>query len=155
MPRARERISSSAASTSSPKPRSTAAVSPSVEPLRGELELDPQRDEPLLRTVVQVALDPAALVVRRGLDARARLAHLLQQRRRLGREAVVVQRHQRVRRRGGDEGRVLASAASWTIVRDEAITVANLGQAAPGRDGRPLDAVAVRVGPAVSSPSER
>ena len=31
---------------------------------RGEAELDPERDEPLLRAVVQVALDPRALLLR-------------------------------------------------------------------------------------------
>ena len=46
-----------------------------------ELELDAQRDEPLLGAVVQVALDPAALLVGRRLDPRTRLAHLVQERR--------------------------------------------------------------------------
>ena len=40
--------------------------------LLGELEPDPQRDEPLLAAVVQVALDPPALVVGRGEDPRPR-----------------------------------------------------------------------------------
>ena len=38
--------------------------------LLGELEADAQRDEPLLPPVVEVALDPAALVVGRREDAR-------------------------------------------------------------------------------------
>ena len=38
----------------------------------GELEPDPQRDQPLLAAVVEVALDPPALVVGRREDPRAR-----------------------------------------------------------------------------------
>ena len=43
-----------------------------------ELELDPERDEPLLRAVVQVPLQAPPLVVGRRQDPRARLAHLAQ-----------------------------------------------------------------------------
>ena len=46
--------------------------------LLGELELDPQRDQPLLRAVVQVALEAPPLAVGRRQDPRARLAHLAQ-----------------------------------------------------------------------------
>jgi hypothetical protein len=60
------------------------------EALGGQLELDPQRNQPLLRAVVQVALDAAPLVVRAGLDARARLADLFEQEGGLGAEATGV-----------------------------------------------------------------
>ena len=39
-----------------------------------DAQLDAQRDEPLLRAVVEIALDPSPLVVGAGGDARARLA---------------------------------------------------------------------------------
>ena len=73
-----------------------------------QLELDAQRDEPLLGAVVEVALDPAALVVGGRLDARARVADLAQERARLRRQPLVVERHERVRRRGRDERVVVA-----------------------------------------------
>ena len=40
------------------------------QPPLGEAELHGERDQPLLRTVVQIALQPAALRVGRGDDAR-------------------------------------------------------------------------------------
>ena len=46
--------------------------------LLGEREPDPQRDQPLLRAVVQVALDPRALEVRRRGDPLARALELRQ-----------------------------------------------------------------------------
>ena len=48
-----------------------------VEQLAGEPELHRERDEVLLRAVVQVALDLAARLVGRGDDARTRGAQLL------------------------------------------------------------------------------
>ena len=63
------------------------------DPLGRELELDPQRDEPLLRPVVQVALDPPPLVVGAALVPRPRLAHLAQQRGRLHGQPMVLERH--------------------------------------------------------------
>ena len=62
-------------------------------------ELERQRHEPLLRAVMEIALDPAALLVRRGDDARPRLLHRLELRPDLGMEARV---HEREARRGGD-----------------------------------------------------
>src|SRR5918994_4096794 len=40
------------------------------DPLGGQLELDPERDEPLLGPVMKVLLDSPALLVRRALNAR-------------------------------------------------------------------------------------
>ena len=50
---------------------------PRPTPLRAP-ELERERDQPLLRAVVQVALDPTPLLVGRGDDPRARLLHLLE-----------------------------------------------------------------------------
>ena len=80
-----------------------AAMVAAVDALGGELELDPQRHEALLGAVVQVALDPAALVVGAGLDARARLAHLVEQHRGFLAEPAVVEREHGVRPCGVDE----------------------------------------------------
>ena len=87
----------------------------------GELELDPERDEPLLGAVVQVALDPAPLLLRAGREAGARELELAQRRLGLGREPLVLEHD------GGhrDAGRTSSGRArrpsSWTIA---AITVA-------------------------------
>jgi hypothetical protein len=48
-----------------------------LEPLLGEAERDGHRDHPLLRTVVQVALDPPPLGVGRREDALARAAQVV------------------------------------------------------------------------------
>ena len=58
---------------------------------RGEAERDGESDETLLRAVVQVALDPAALGIRRGHDATPRRAHLRQLRAHLRREPLVLE----------------------------------------------------------------
>ena len=76
-----------------------------------------ERDEPLLRAVVEVALEPAALVVGRPATIRAReLAQLLDLRPQLSVEPLVLERE---RRRGADRPDQLrsarSSAASWTI----------------------------------------
>ena len=114
-----------------------------------ELELDAQRDEALLRAVVQVALDPAALLVGRRLDPRARLAHLVQQAARLRGQPLVVQRHQRVRGGGGDERVVVAQPGVVHDRRHAVAVVLDRGQPAARRDGRRHERAAVRVDPAV------
>ena len=62
-------------------------------------ELERQRHEALLRAVMEISLDPPALLVRRGDDARARLLDGVELRPDLGMEAGV---HEREARRGGD-----------------------------------------------------
>ena len=62
--------------------------------LAGELQLDPERHEPLLRAVVQVALDAPAFEVRGRHDPPARLAQLPQRRAKLRLEALVLERHE-------------------------------------------------------------
>ena len=77
IPRTRSRISASArracsrASTTSP----FAASGSVVDPVRREAEVDREHDEPLLRAVVEVALDPAELA---RLDVEDGLAALLE-----------------------------------------------------------------------------
>ncbi len=77
-PAASERSSSSTPSTSSTSrwSISRAPCGARGHHLLGELQADAQRDEALLAPVVQVALDPAALLVGRGQDACARRAQL-------------------------------------------------------------------------------
>ena len=62
-------------------------------------ELERQRHQPLLCAVVEVALDPAPLLVGRGGDAGTRLLDGVELRSNLGMEARI---HEREARRGGD-----------------------------------------------------
>ena len=75
-----------------------------------------ERDEPLLGAVVEVALEPAPLVVAGLDDARARGAQLLEPGAQLGLQPLVLERE---RGRRADRARPArgssASAASWTI----------------------------------------
>ena len=79
MPRARSRSSFSASWASSPAWRTSSAApgSPASDALLGHAQVQRERHEPLLRAVVQVALDPPPLGVRRGDDARARVLELV------------------------------------------------------------------------------
>ena len=68
-----------------------AALGIAPDDLLGQLELDPQRDEPLLGAVVQVALDPAPLVLGAGRDAGARELQLAHRRLGLGGQPLVLE----------------------------------------------------------------
>ena len=94
-PRASSRSSSTAtwsSSTASASSRVELGVGAAAEPALRAPELERERDEALLRAVVDVALDPAALVVGGRDDARARLLHLLELGAELGVEARVLER---------------------------------------------------------------
>jgi hypothetical protein len=65
------RSSSIATSTSVPRALEHLALLRPVELLAGQREVEPQGDEPLLRAVVEVALDPPPLGVAGLEDARA------------------------------------------------------------------------------------
>ena len=71
-------------------------------------QLKRQRDQPLLRAVVEIALDPAPRLVARSDDSRPRLLNLQQLRPCLGLQARVLQCE--VRRRAGrlEEPRLLS-----------------------------------------------
>jgi len=69
-------------------------------PALGNAELEGQRNQPLLGAVMQIALDPAPLVVRRRDDTPARLLHLLKLRPHLRLEAGILEREP-----GGGTGR--------------------------------------------------
>ena len=71
------------------------------------------RDEPLLRAVMEVAAETAALAVARLDDPRARVAQRLDLRAQLDLEALVLQRQRGAPSRR-PAARVLASAAAWT-----------------------------------------
>ena len=66
-----------------------------------------QRHEPLLRAVVEVALDPAALGVGRGDDPAAGRAHLRELRAHLGRQALVLEHERGGGANGFDERRLV------------------------------------------------
>ena len=70
-----------------------AALGIPPDDLLRQLELDPQRDEPLLGAVVQVALDPAPLVLGAGRDAGARELELAHRRLGLGGQPLVLEHH--------------------------------------------------------------
>ena len=88
-PRSRRRAPASA--------RSRAGTSGCFEPREAKRERE--RDEPLLRAVVEVALEPPPLGVARLDDARPRRAQLLELRAHLGLQALVLEREPG---RGGD-----------------------------------------------------
>ena len=83
-----------------------------VDALGRQLEPDAHGDQPLLCPVVQVSLDPAALVVGRGLDARTRVLHLVQQGGGLQTQAMVVDRQLRVCHRRVDKRTLVTHASS-------------------------------------------
>ena len=93
MPRASSRSSLVAcASSSMLASSSSAAAAGSASSLpRARLQVERQRDQPLLRAVVQVALEPAARGVAGLDDARARGAQLLDAGAQLGVEALVLE----------------------------------------------------------------
>ena len=74
-----------------------------VQRLVGELEADPRADDALLDPVVEVALDPLALGVRRLDQALARGGQLDHRGRQVGLETMVLVGDQRRRPRRTDE----------------------------------------------------
>ena len=72
-----------------------------------EPERDGERDEPLLRAVVEVALDPPPLGVGRGDDPGPRRPHLGELRAHLGRQALVLEHEPRRRAHGLHERRLV------------------------------------------------
>ena len=117
-----------------------------------QLELDPECDQALLGAVVQVVLDPPPLLLGRAAGAQARLAHLAQEPVGLRREALALERHQRVGRRGRGERRVLAERR---IVEDRGDTLAaveDLRQRLLGRRLRHRDLLAGDIDPVVARP---
>ena len=71
---------------------SSAAAGSSPDPVLQQPQLQRDRHEPLLRAVVQVALEPAALRVAGGDDPLARCLQLVEPRVGLGEEALVLER---------------------------------------------------------------
>ncbi len=84
-----------------------------AEPQLRRAQLERERDEALLGAVVDVPLDPAALLVPGGDDSRARLLHLRELRAELGREARVLERQAGGHARRVEEPRVVAQA--WVV----------------------------------------
>ena len=97
MPRASARSSARASTTSaSASARSSSTDVPSVgEPSAGELEREPDPEQALLRSVVEVALDAPPLGVARLDDPRAGGAHLGELGAQLGLQARVLEREAR------------------------------------------------------------
>ena len=97
--------------------------------LLGQRELDPQRDQPLLRTVVEIALDPPPLGVGRLRHARPRRAQVLQRRPQLGLEQGVATGGAGPRRRKatlpwpGEQLRATAHAPSLPVAGERVITL--------------------------------
>ena len=107
-----------------------------------ELELDPQRHQPLLGAVVQVALDPSALSFRAGSQARARELQLAQRRLGLGREPLVLEHDSGHRDTGLDQLRACAEAGVVDDRRHDRPALADLADGscaarARGRHGLP------------------
>ena len=120
--------------------------------LRRKLQLDPERDEPLLCPVVQVGLDPTALFVGGRLDPGARLSDLAQQRGGLDREPIVVQRHHRIGGRALDERVIGLERRVVHDGRHGSGPVGHLGHAALRFESVPVHVPAVAVRPAAVAP---
>src|SRR3954447_23231323 len=101
----------------------------------GEVEPYPQAEESLLGTLVDVAFEPSALVIRAGGDPRTRFVQLAQEQVGVRRESVTFERL------GGARGGRVAerSLVSERVVvdqpSDDPVSVVDLGQASP-RAGR-------------------
>ena len=111
-----------------------------VEALARELQLDHQRHEPLLRAVVEVAAEPAALGVARVDEPRPRRAQRLQPRAQLHLQARVLEREPRRRGRLDDELGRLGQHRGVQQAADAPALVVDLGQHCPGSgsaSGRP------------------
>ena len=96
-PRASARSSSSAPASSASIASSCSSSSSRCSALRGEAQREPDREQALLRAVVEVALDPPALGVGRRHDPRPRVAHDQQLRAQLGLQPRVLERQPRRR----------------------------------------------------------
>ena len=94
--------------------------------------------------VVQVALDPPALVICGCLDPRRRFPHRTQQRRRLRREPVVLERHHGVRGDHVDERAIVVQRRVVHDRRDPAAPVGDVGHGAPVPGRRRTDRLPVR-----------
>ena len=107
----------------------------------GEAELRPERDHPRLRAVVQVALEPPALVVPRAHEPRPRGPQLLDPRAQLGGEALVLERQRRRRPGRADELRLLGELRVVADRGDPPALQLDLGPGAVGELDRPAGAV--------------
>ena len=147
MPAARSR-SSPTASCALANALSTSSRAPagsSLEALARELQLDHQRDQPLLRAVVQVAAEPPALGVA-GLDQpRAGRAQRLQPRAQLDLEPRVLERERGGRGRVAQQLRRLAQRGVVDERADAAALVVDLASARGRRRLGGAVAVAVDV----------
>ena len=154
IPRASSRSSSRLCLSSSIEASiSIAASEPSGSRPRPSRRLQRERDEPRLGAVVQVALEPAALVVA-GLDEpRARRAQLHHARAQLGVEALVLQQ-QGGRRAGGADRLVLRERAVVHDRGDPPAVALDLRHRTIGRAAAPARRSRPRSGPA-RAPSRR
>ena len=91
----------------------------------------PQRDEPLLGAVVQVALDAPAFALRAGGDACARPAFAAGSRGGLDRQPLVVQRHVGHRGAGIEQRAVGVERLVVDEHRDQVAVVVDVRGAAP------------------------
>src|SRR4051812_40394494 len=114
-----------------------------VELALREPELERQRDEPLLRAVVEVALEPPALAHRHLDEPGPRGLQLLDPRAQLGLEPLVLQLERRRGRRGADEARVVAQRRVVDDGADALGVALDLRDRAPGAMVGQLDAVAL------------
>ena len=133
-PCASDRRSSSASSSScsSSRNRVGAALGVLTHEVLRELELDAEGDEPLLGSVVQVALDPAAFPLGARRDARAGPVQLADRHLRLSGETLVVEDDGGHRRSGLDQLRPPLQAFVVDDRGDHGAVVAHVCDPAPG-----------------------
>jgi hypothetical protein len=118
--------------------------------LLGQLHLDAQRHEPLLRAVMQVALDPPPLPVGGREDAGARFPHVVQRRLDLRDEALVLERDPGIGRGRVDQVLLIVERLVVDDGGDPPVAVGHLGHALPGPRRGQLDRPPFGVHPAAT-----
>ena len=105
-----------------------------IDQLPRQLEPDAEGHEPLLRPVVQIALDPPPLVVGGGLDPRARVGQLAQGTVDVGDQAPVLVPDEGIRADGADERALPVERGIVDDRREVPVAVADL-RPGPARSG--------------------
>src|SRR5436190_17515387 len=114
----------------------------------GEVEPYPQAEESLLSALVDVALEPSALVVRAGGDSRTRFVQLTQEQVGVRREPVALERLGGARGGRIAERSLVAERGVVDQPSDDPVSVADLGQASPGAGPRSRQRPPVTIDPA-------
>src|SRR3954471_22031135 len=117
-----------------------------------EVEPYPQAEESLLGALVDVALDPSALVVGAGGDSGTRFVQLAQEQVGVRREPMALERLGGVRGGGVAKRWLVSERGVVDHPSDDPVSVADLGQASPGVGRRSGQRETVTIDPAAGDP---